>query len=65
MDMSMCHGIGCKSKTTCLRHKGRADTKWQSYFAGTPSKQNGECDYYIPYINESVKAMHKARKRVK
>ena len=43
-DIIMCEGKGCKTKNTCYRFTAKP-SQYQSYFQGSPIKNNG-CDYY-------------------
>lgn len=56
-DMCKCQDENCPSKLECYRYAARADG-WQSYFAGSPRKDNKDkCEYFwkiIPVIKEDI-----------
>lgn len=45
-DITMCSGEGCPKKDTCYRHTAPQHPMRQSFFAESPQKEDGECDYY-------------------
>jgi hypothetical protein len=45
MDITMCTGIECPIKETCLRYKGEVNKRYQSFFKYIPVK-DGKCEYY-------------------
>lgn len=46
-DISMCNGNSCPKKDSCYRFTAKPSLLWQSYFMGTPYKDN-DCEYYWP-----------------
>jgi len=45
-DITMCKGVGCEARETCLRYTAKPNEYRQSYFIETPDI-NGGCEYYI------------------
>ena len=45
MDITMCTGISCPMKETCLRYKGEVNKYRQSFFKDIPLV-DGKCEYY-------------------
>ena len=44
-DITMCEGVGCKSKLTCYRFTAPQNKYRQTYFKETPIVNEG-CKYY-------------------
>ena len=44
-DVTMCSGQGCPTKDTCFRYIAEPNKFRQSYFLGSPRKDN-TCDHY-------------------
>lgn len=42
-DITMCAGTNCEIKDKCYRYLAPKSKLWQSYFAETPIKENGNC----------------------
>ena len=51
-DISMCTGSGCSKKKTCYRFTAKPSPYRQSYFGGSPVREDGECEYYWETDNE-------------
>ena len=47
-DITICKGIRCDAKATCLRYTAKPNKYRQSYFIETPNI-NGGCEYYIKH----------------
>lgn len=47
-DISLCKGLNCPIKETCLRYLLKSNEHGQSYFIDPPYNfEENECDYYL------------------
>ena len=46
-DITMCRGIGCHQKDTCLRFTAEANEYQQAYFIKEPRDTETECEMYL------------------
>ena len=53
-DITMCAGIDCEIKDKCYRYLAPKSELWQSYFAETPIKENGDCAMFWGDGAESI-----------
>lgn len=53
-DIAMCQGDGCPKKLKCYRHRAVPTQTNQSYFATSPVRSDGSCDYFTKLLKCDV-----------
>lgn len=47
-DISMCTNKSCENNEKCYRYRAVPNEWRQSFFLGSPQKEDGSCDHYWP-----------------
>lgn len=53
-DLMMCQGDGCPQKIACFRHRAVPTPLRQSYFATSPVRPDGTCDYFTELMKSDT-----------